>query len=108
MGLAYLVWWAAGGYVALAVFALWIGLAYGGIVSLLPALCMDFFGARAVSGIIGTLYSGAAVGNLLGPWAAGVVFDRSGSYAGVIVACLALSALATLAATRLVRPPPAA
>ena len=104
MGLAYLVWWAAGGYAALAVFALWIGLAYGGIVSLMPALCMDYFGARAVSGIIGTLYSGAALGNLLGPWMAGVVFDRTGSYAGVILGCLVLSALATLAATRLLAP----
>ena len=102
MGLAYLVWWAAGGYAALAVFALWIGLAYGGIVSLMPALCMDYFGARAVSGIIGTLYSGAALGNLLGPWMAGVVFDRTGSYTGVIMGCLVLSTLATLAASRLV------
>ena len=101
MGLSYLMWGAAGGYVALAVFALWLGLAYGGIVSLLPALCMDYFGARAVSGIIGTLYSGAALGNLLGPWAAGRVFDHSGSYTAVVWACLVLSTLATLAATQL-------
>lgn len=104
MGLAYVVWWAAGGYAALAIFALWIGLAYGGIVSLMPALCMDYFGARAVSGIIGTLYSGAALGNLLGPWMAGVVFDHTGSYGGVIGGCLVLSTLATLAATRLLAP----
>jgi MFS family permease len=57
----------AGGYTALALFALWFGLSYGGIVSLLPALCMDLFGARAVASIIGTLYTGAALGNLLGP-----------------------------------------
>ena len=103
MGLAYLLWNAAGGYAALAVFALWFGLSYGGIVSLLPALCMDLFGARAVSSIIGTLYSGAAVGNLLGPVAAGAVFDRTGSYAPVIWACIALSAVATLASARLLR-----
>jgi MFS family permease len=58
----------AGGYVAMALFALWMGLSYGGIVSLMPALCMDFFGPRAVSSIIGTLYTGAALGNLAGPW----------------------------------------
>lgn len=103
LGLAYLVWWQAGSYAAMVVFALWVGLAYGGIVSLLPALCMDFFGARAVSGIIGTLYSGAAVGNLLGPWAAGVAFDRSGSYAAVMVGCMALSTVAAFAASRLLR-----
>jgi MFS family permease len=101
-GLAYLLWGAAGGYLALAVFALWFGLSYGGIVSLLPALCMDLFGARAVAGIIGTLYSGAAAGNLFGPVLAGAVFDRCASYLPVIWGCVLLSALATAASTRLV------
>ena len=102
MGLAYLLWNGAGGYVALAVFALWFGLSYGGIVSLLPAICMDLFGGRAVASILGTLYTGAAAGNLLGPVAAGAVFDHAGSYAPALWACLALSAVATLASARLV------
>ncbi len=103
MALSYLLWWGAGGYVALALFALWFGLSYGGIVALLPALCMDLFGARAVSSIIGTLYSGAAIGNLFGPVVAGAVFDSTGSYAAVIVGCLALSGVATAASERLNR-----
>jgi MFS family permease len=85
----------------LAVFALWFGLSYGGIVSLLPAICMDLFGPRAVAGIIGTLYSAAALGNLLGPVLAGAVFDRTGSYDIVIWGCIALCALATAASARL-------
>lgn len=104
MGASYLLWHAAGGYAALVLFALWFGLSYGGIVSLLPALCMDLFGARAVSSIIGALYTGAAVGNLLGPTLAGAAFDRSGSYGPVIWACIALSAVATIASVRLIRP----
>ena len=108
MGLCFLVWWAAGGWAAMALFSLWMGLSYGGIVSLMPAMCMDLFGARAVSAIIGTLYTGAAAGNLLGPWVAGAVFDAIGSYTPVIWGCLALSALATAAAWRLVGPPPPA
>jgi MFS family permease len=106
MGLCFLVWWGARNWGAMAVFSLWMGLSYGGIVSLMPAMCMDLFGARAVSAIIGTLYTGAAAGNLLGPWVAGAVFDATGSYTPVIWACLALSALATAAAWRLVGPPP--
>lgn len=102
MGLTYLLWNVADGYVALAVFALWFGLSYGGIVSLLPAICMDLFGARAVAGILGTLYTGAALGNLLGPVAAGAVFDRAGSYAPVMWTCLALSTGAALASARLI------
>jgi MFS family permease len=103
LGLSMGLWLAAGGYPALAVFALWMGLSYGGIVSLMPALCMDLFGARAVSSIIGVLYTGAALGNLGGPWLAGRVFDASGSYAGVIVGCMVLSAASTVAAWRAVR-----
>lgn len=101
MGLAYLLWAGAAGYTLLAAFALGLGLSYGGIVALLPALCMDFFGARAVSSVIGTLYTGAALGNLAGPVLAGWVFDRYGGYQPVIWSCLLLSGLAALAATRL-------
>ena len=102
LGASFLLWGMAGGYLAMAVFALWMGLSYGGIVSLMPALVMDYFGARAVSSILGVLYTGAAFGNLLGPVAAGAVFDRTGSYQGVIWGCVALSALATVAAARTV------
>lgn len=103
LGASMLLWWIAPGYTALAVFAVWMGLSYGGVVSLMPALCMDFFGARAVSSIIGTLYTGAALGNLVGPWLAGRVFDASGSYGPVVVGCAALSGLATGAAWLAVR-----
>ncbi len=44
LGACYLLWLGAGGYPALAIFALWLGLSYGGIVSLMPAICMDLFG----------------------------------------------------------------
>jgi len=105
LGLSMGLWLVAPGYAALAVFALWMGLSYGGSVSLMPALCMDFFGARAVSSIIGTLYTGAAFGNLAGPWVAGRVFDATGSYAPVIAGSALLSAVATFAAWRAVRAP---
>lgn len=105
LGLSFLLWAGASGYAAMAVFAVVMGLSYGGIVSLLPALCMDFFGARAVSSILGTLYSGAALGNLAGPYLAGAIFDHSGSYLGVIWGCLALSAGATWCSARASVPP---
>jgi len=100
-GLSFLAWLAAGAYPGLVFFALWFGLSYGGIVSLLPAICMDLFGARAVAGIIGSLYTGAALGNLFGPVLAGRVFDLGGSYAPVLWACIGLSALAAVASARL-------
>ena len=103
LGASFILWGFADGYLALALFALWMGTSYGGIVSLMPALCMDLFGARAVSSIIGTLYSGAAIGNLAGPWLAGRVFDASHSYDLVVWGCMACSALATAATWLAVR-----
>jgi len=100
--LSFLLWALAASYLPLAAFALWMGLSYGGIVSLMPALVMDRFGARAVSSLVGILYTGAALGNLGGPVLAGAVFDHTGSYQGVIWACLLLSGLATGCAWRAV------
>ena len=103
MGASYLLWAAAGGHVLLALFALWFGLSYGSIVSLLPAICMDYFGGKSVASVVGTLYSGAALGNLLGPVLAGAVFDHSGHYLGVMAVCGVLSLSATLASRQMKR-----
>ncbi|MFM8576122.1 MAG: MFS transporter [Limnohabitans sp.] len=101
MGLSYLLWLVAGGPVPLVLFALWFGLSYGSIVSLLPAICMDHFGGRSVASVVGALYSGAAVGNLLGPVLAGAAFDHWGHYRGVMAVCLLLGLAATWATRRM-------
>ena len=49
-------------------------------VALLPTIVMDLYGPRAVSGIIGCLYTGCGLGTLVGPWLAGVAYDAVGSY----------------------------
>ena len=101
MGLSYGLWAGAGGHTLLVLFALWFGLSYGSIVSLLPAICMDYFGGRSVASVVGALYSGAAVGNLLGPVLAGAAFDRFGHYQGVMAVCMALALAATWASWRM-------
>ena len=103
MGASYLLWGAAGGQAMLVLFALWFGLSYGSIVSLLPAICMDYFGGRSVASVVGTLYSGAALGNLLGPVLAGAAFDFSGHYLGVMAVCGVLSLMATWASQQMKR-----
>jgi MFS family permease len=70
----------------LAGFAFGYGVFYGGWVALLPALVMDYFGGRNVSGIIGVLYTSVAFGTLIGPSAAGFAFDLGGSYTLPILA----------------------
>ncbi|MGH7210235.1 MAG: MFS transporter, partial [Acetobacteraceae bacterium] len=80
MALASVVWLFSTGFWALAAFAFAYGVFYGGFVALLPALAMDWFGGRNISGIIGVLFTSVAFGTLIGPSAAGFAFDVSHSY----------------------------
>ncbi len=80
MALALLMWAFSSSFATIAAFCLAFGVFYGGWVAILPAVVMDQFGGRNVSGIIGVLYTSVAVGTLIGPSAAGFAFDMSGSY----------------------------
>ncbi len=98
LGAMLLLWWAASAYWLLAVFAFVFGVCYGAYVALLPTIVMDLYGPRAVSGIIGSLYTGCGVGTLLGPWLAGVAYDALGSYDLPILAGAGFSFLAAACA----------
>ncbi|HUR41460.1 MAG TPA: MFS transporter, partial [Verrucomicrobiae bacterium] len=104
LGVMLLVWWSTSAWWLLAVFALVFGACYGAYVALLPTIVMDLYGARAVSGIIGCLYTGAGVGTLIGPWLAGAAFDALGSYDVPILAAAALSFLAAFSVVPLANP----
>ncbi|BBK40753.1 MFS transporter [Allostella vacuolata] len=97
-------WVAADQFWMLSVFALAFGLSYGGYVALVPTLCADFFGARAIGAVMGAVFSGVAIGCLLGPPLAGFAFDWLGSYAWPVGGCALLSALAVVASARLPEP----
>jgi len=92
LGVMFLLWYVAGAYWMLVVFAIVFGVCYGSCVALLPTIVMDLYGPRAVSGIIGCLYTGAGIGTLLGPWLAGVAYDTVGSYQLAILAGAVFSA----------------
>ena len=94
LGVMLLVWWSTTAWWLLALFALVFGICYGAYVALVPTIVMDLYGARAVSGIIGTLYTGAGIGTLIGPWLAGAAFDALGSYTLPILAAAGLSFIA--------------
>ena len=91
LGAMLLVWWGSDSYLMLAAFAVVFGMCYGGYVALIPTIVMDLYGARAVSGIIGFLYTGAGLGTLLGPWLAGAAYDALGAYDVPILAGAACS-----------------
>jgi OFA family oxalate/formate antiporter-like MFS transporter len=99
MALALAIWVFATSFWPLAVFALLFGLFYGGWVAILPAVVMDHFGGRNVSGIIGILYTSVAIGTLVGPSAAGFIFDVSHSYTLPILLSVVANIIATVVAT---------
>ncbi len=95
MALAMGVWALSTQAWQLGTFAIVYGLFYGGWVALLPAVVMDEFGGRNVSGIIGILYTSVAFGTLVGPSAAGFAFDLTQSYTLPIVASVCANIAST-------------
>ncbi|RAF06834.1 MFS transporter [Burkholderia multivorans] len=94
MAVALVAWAGAGTVATLAAFALVFGVFYGGWVAVLPAVVMDAFGGRNVSAIIGVLYTSVAFGTLIGPAAAGFIYDAGGGYLVPILASAAANAIA--------------
>ena len=80
MALALAIWLVSTNFWQLAGFAFVYGMIYGAWVAVLPAVVMDYFGGRNVSGIIGILYTSVAFGTLIGPSTAGFAFDLTGDY----------------------------
>ena len=101
VGVSCVLWLTGDSMVSLGIFAVVVGTFWGGSVALAPSVMADYFGTRAVSGIIGVLYTGVGLGAFIGPIMAGVVFDLWESYAVAIlfsIVCPVLAAFAVLSA----------
>ena len=96
MAIALAIWVIATNLWSLAAFAFVYGVFYGGWVAVLPAVVMDYFGGRNVSGIIGILYTSVAFGTLIGPSAAGFAFDLGHSYTVPILASAGANVIAAI------------
>jgi MFS family permease len=91
-------------------YAVFIGLGYAATAPLTPAVASDLFGGPRFARIFGVLHSTNSLGGAAGAWAAGRIFDATGSYAPVlwVTALMAVCApaLLWLAAPRRPNPPP--
>jgi MFS family permease len=95
MGLSFVIWLFSVSLWPLAAFALVFGVFYGGFVALAPAVIIDYFGGRQASSLIGIVYTSVAFGTLIGPSAAGFVFDISHSYTLPILLSIGVYVVAT-------------
>jgi MFS family permease len=82
LGLSFGLWIVAHSYGVLVAFAIVMGMAYGGMIALSPAVVAELFGVRGLGALLGALYTGSAFSALTGPPLAGFVIDSTGSYLG--------------------------
>jgi MFS family permease len=94
---AYLIWLLAGGaYPVLVVFAVVLGVAYGGFVALGPEVVVRLVGASGLGGMLGLVYFGSGIGGLIGPVAAGSLADATGTHSVPQILAVGLAAAATV------------
>jgi len=99
LGMACAVmWWllAPSGIVYLFIYSILFGIFYGGYLSILPVLCMGYFGGLRLSSIIGALYTSWGFGGLLGPILVGFLFDQYGTYSQGLMICVVLVTLSAV------------
>ncbi len=103
---SHLIWLVAGDRLwAMVVYAVVLGLGYGGFIALSPAVVAARFGLEGLGGILGTLYTSAAFGSFFGPPLAGLLIDRSG-YEAAVSAATGTSAIGLALLSRLRRDRP--
>lgn len=89
MALGHGFWLLAGSrYWLLVVYAIVLGVGYGGFIAISPAVVALRFGLEGIGGVLGTLYTSAAVGSLAGPPLAGLIIDAAGYRAAIAGAVL--------------------
>ena len=79
------------------------GIGFNGMSPVYASAVSDRFAGKNLGTILGLLDLGFGLGSALGPWWAGWMFDRYGSYSGVILGvalCVVLTGLGLGAATR--------
>lgn len=93
---SHLIWLVAGDrFAMLILYAVVLGVGYGGFIALAPAVTALRFGIDGLGGVLGTLYTAAGVGSLFGPPLAGVLRDEFGYDVAILFAAV-VSAVAVL------------
>ena len=73
-----------------------IGYCYGAIIAVYPVAVVDVFGSAAAPRIYGQVFTAWGLAGLLGPWAGGWLFDRTGSYIAAIMIAMVFSVISML------------
>ena len=88
------LWLIAHSYPMLVVFALLMGVGYGGIAAMSPAVAASVFGVEGLGELLGILFTGFGAACLVGPPIAGMLVDHFHDYKWPVFVGAAASALA--------------
>lgn len=91
VAVACVIWMFAYSYPALVVFVVVMGISYGGVASLTPAVAIQLFGLENIGELLGFLLLSYGVAAAVGPPIAGLIVDHSGDYRDVVGFALAAS-----------------
>jgi MFS family permease len=94
--LSYVFWIGGHSYSALIIFSLLMGVGYGGIGGLAPAVAAAIFGTRGLGQLLGILFTAYGISCLLGPPIAGLLVDYLHTYRGSPLYAATAAALALL------------
>ena len=104
LSLSFSIWIFAGqSYLALLVFAVVLGVAYGGFIALSPAVTAEVFGPVGLGAVLGALYTAAGIGGLIGPPLMGWLIDAQG-YRTALLVTMVFALASTVLLSRLRAP----
>jgi len=101
---AFAVLAAAPGLGTLYVGAVLFGVSYGAVSTMFPAMVADFFGRARAGSLVGVYFAVAGATSAFGPFAAGWIYDRDGTYSPALWLSAGFNVLA-LALLTFTRPP---
>ena len=93
---SFALWLTAHSYAALVAFGLAMGVGYGGVAAMAPAVAANIFGIEGLGELLGILFTGFGVACLVGPPLAGVLVDRTRDYEWPVFVAAGASVFALL------------
>lgn len=77
---ALLIWNACTSQGAILFFAIYFGFVSGGFIALMPAVTAYFYGVHQLGTVMGSFVLFLVPGSFVGPYVAGALYDKSGTY----------------------------
>ncbi len=96
VAVACVVWLFVTSHGGLILFSIVLGIGYGGVAALTPAVAIDIFGLEDLGELLGIMLTAFGTASVAGPPLAGYLIDRSGRYHDIVWYALLTSVLGVI------------